>query len=242
MKMGIVIIVYNLPTDMFLLQIEAIERFCKDKDYTIEIFDNSSIHLMSHNIKYHAELIGLSYTRTMASSENSSDSHAFSANFAYQKLKDKYDGFFFMDHDLYPVRDFSVEEILKGNVIAAGLGQGAKKTYFWPGCVMFNNTIIDKNIIDFSPNSEYGLDTGGNFYRLIEEYGKENCIFFNESYHQNPYFVDARYGHYAMINNEMFLHCVNASNWAENQRHEERMNTLKNIITEFINKEDAETA
>ncbi len=229
MKVGIVIVVYNLSTDVFLLQMEAIKKYCKDENYTIEIIDNSSNEEMSEAIRYHSQQDGLSYRKTFSANQNSSTSHSFAANLSYQKLKDSYDMFAYFDHDLIPIYNFSIEEILKDNKIMAGLGQGGEvNTYFWPGCVMWNNLTIDKDIIDFSPIE--GMDTGAGLKYVIEKYGKENCVFFNEAYHQNPYFIDAKYGYISMINHEMFAHAVNASNWAAAERHQERMNAFVNFV------------
>lgn len=233
MKLGIVVVTYNLPSEIFILQVRALKKLCKD-DFSIEIFDNSTDAGIAENIRYHSQCFGLNYCKTFASSKNGSESHAFAANLAYLQLKDKYDLLFFLDHDAIPVIEFSVEEILSGGHVAAGIGQGAQKKYMWPGCFMLNNSIIEKDIIDFSPNNTYGLDTGGNLYLLIENYGHDAFIFFNEAYHQNPYFLSHRYSHYAVINNAMFYHCVNASNWTGSDRHEERMNTFINLVKEKV--------
>lgn len=231
MKVAVIVITYNLSAEIFILQIKAIRKFCKD-DFVIEIFDNSSNEEKAEHIRYHAEQLEVNYYKTYSNSINSSDSHAFAAAFAYQKLKGDYSYFFFADHDLIPLQDFSVVDILSGGHVIAGLGQGAKKTYYWQGCVMFHLDGNDKDIIDFSPNGKYGLDTGGNLYKVIEKFGKENCIFFNEAYHENPYFHAIEYRHYATINNNMFLHIVNSSNWNGAERHEERINSMINVIKE----------
>lgn len=229
MKVAVVVVVYNLSAEIFLLQMAAIKKFCTDKDYVIHVFDNSSDPEKAEHIRYHAEQNGIDYCKIFATSNNSSDSHSWAANFAYQKLKDNYNYWFFMDHDLIPVKEYSVLDILGGGHVMAGLGQGALKTYMWQGCVMLHLEGQEKNIVDFSCNSEFGLDTGGNLYKVVESFGKESCIFFNESYHQNPYFVSNEYSSYAMIKDETFMHFVGASNWFGKDRHEERINSLINV-------------
>ena len=231
MQLGIIVITYNLSSEIFLLQIAALRKFCKD-DFVIEVIDNSSDLELAEHIRYHAEQLGINYYKTFASSKNGSDSHSFAANFAHHKLKDQYEYLFYIDHDLVPMFDFSVVDILAGGHIAAGLGQGAKKKYMWPGAFMVALERINRDLVDFSPNAEFGLDTGGNLYKIIEQYGQENCIFFNESYHQNPNFNGHYFNHISVINNGMFYHCVNASNWSGSQRHEERMNAFVNIVKE----------
>ena len=233
MKVGIVIISYNISIDIFLLQVKAIRKFCQD-NFTIEVFDNSTDKPLYEAIRYHAGQLGLNYTKTFAGGRNSSDSHAFAANFAYHQIKDKYQYVFFCDHDLIPVLPFSTVEILKNGHVMAGLGQGAKKKYLWAGAVMIALDRIDKDMVDFQPSSEFNLDSGGNLYKIVDKYGEDHCIFFNEAYHQNPYFSAPDYNHYAMIFDNVFMHFVASSNWANKERHEERINTLLNIAREKI--------
>lgn len=235
MKVGIIIITYNISSELFCLQIEAIRKFCKDDDFEIVVVDNSTDATSSMGIQYHSGLLNLLYRKTIASSVNGSDSHSFAANFSYQRLKTIYDAFLYLDHDCIPFKDFSLQGILGEDKVMAGIGQlKGTTTYFWPGLLFFRNDKIEHDLIDFSPNNELGLDTGGNLYKVIETYGKDACIFFNESYHQNPNFVDNKYGYYSMINDEMFFHAVNASNWSGELRHEERINSIINLIKEKI--------
>lgn len=223
--LGIFIITYNIPAEVFLLQIAAIKKFCKDEYYRIIVADNSSDDELSEGIRYHSARLELIYAKTNASSVNSSDSHSWAANFIYHKYAKTFRYFFFLDHDCIPVREFSVLEIL-GEKYIAGIGQAKEKTYFWPGCLLWDGHEIP--VIDFSPNSKYGLDTGGNTYEAIEVVGEKKCVFFDESYHQNPDFK-GKYDCYAMINDEMFLHFIAGSNWSGVDDHEKRLNSLINI-------------
>lgn len=231
MKVGVIVIVYNIPSAIFMLQIVAIKKYCKD-DFIIEVIDNSSDLEMAEHIRYHAEQLGINYIKTFANSKMGSDSHTWACNFAYQKFKDEFQYLFFIDHDCIPVKDFSVVEILSGGHVMAGLGQGAKKKYMWAGLVMMALGRIDKDLIDFWTNSEFGLDSGGNLYKTIEKYGEENCIFFNEAYHQNQYFNGKTYNHYAMLADNTFMHFVNSSVWNPVENNEARINGLINIAKE----------
>lgn len=230
MKVGIVIITYNISSELFALQIEAIRKFCKD-DFEIMVIDNSTDMKMSVGIQYHAGQLAIPYKKTMASSYDGSDSHSFAANFSYLMLKDHFDAMFYLDHDCLPIKPFSVIEILGEDKIMAGIGQ--HDLYMWPGCVMWRNDKIDKELISFNPDHERRLDTGAGLSKVIEKYGKENCIFFNEVYEQNPNFT-GKYNYYALINDGMFLHVVNSSNWSGEMRHEERINSMVNLLREKI--------
>ena len=95
---------------------------------------------------------------------------------------------------------------------------------------MFDNSLIDQSLVDFSTCSQYGLDTGGMLYKVIDKYGKDKCVFFNEAYHQNNQFTETFYNFYSMLYNETFMHFVNSSNWAKSEKNEERINTLLAIL------------
>jgi hypothetical protein len=228
---AIIIVAYN-NASFIIKQAECLRHFCKD-EFDIIVIDNSTNSEASDGVKYHATNLGCLYFKTEASSKDSTESHAFACNFAYWKFKDSYKYFFFTDHDSFPVKDFSIKEILKDKIMA-GLGQGSKKTYFWAGCVMFDNAKVEKELIDFSPNSEFGLDTGGNLYRIIDKHEKESFVFFNEAYHQNPNFNKSFYNFYASIHDGLFMHFVNGSNWARSSDNEERVNSLFNILDEKV--------
>lgn len=222
---GIVIITYNIPSEVFILQIKAIQKYCKD-EYTIEVFDNSNDANMSEAIRYHSSIMSIKYTKVFASVGRGSDSHSFAANTSYALLQDKYDYFFYLDHDCIPIKDFSVLDIL-GTKLIGGIAQ-KKPMYIWPGCFMFNNSIIENKLIDFRPNNELGLDTGGNLYKLIERYGEQACVFFGEPYHQNPYY-NGQYNHYALIH-DTFMHFIAASNWVGIEGNIERLAGLIQVV------------
>lgn len=224
-KLAIIIITYNAH-NLFLKQIERINKHCKD-DFTIIVIDNSTETESIVAIRYFCETLKLEHRKTEAKSENSSSSHAFAANYAHNRYGKEYDYFLYLDHDAFPVKDFSVVDIL-GNREFAGIGQAKPKaTYLWPGCLMFKRTQATDERLDFSPNHDLQLDTGGNLYSLID---KENTVFFNEIHVQNPEFNKGMYNFYASINDGMFIHFINASNWNMDYNNTERMNSLLNLL------------
>lgn len=230
---GIFIITYNTPSDVFLCQMEAIKKFCKDDGYIVEIWDNSSEEEFALAISYHCENRGVKYTRAKVGNLDPSRSHACAANMAYFVGSKIYDNFFFLDHDCIPIADFDVESELIG-IMAKGIGQGAKKTYFWPGCFMFSGLLGD--YIDFTPNGQYGLDTGGNLYQMIDELPKEKFKFIGEEYRENPDY-NGKYNFYSVIDGR-FMHFINTSNWNRQEDNEQRINSLLGIAKNYINGKD----
>lgn len=224
MKTGIIIITFNIDTRIFLLQVDSIRKYCND-DFEIDIIDNSSDNNIAEAIQYHSKRLELNYKRTISRTSDSSGSHSFAANLSYQLFKDKYDIFFYLDHDCIPVKPFSCEAILKDKLLA-GLRQEKTKSYFWPGCFMFKK---EAGPVDFSINREYQLDTGGNTYKLIEKYGEDQCTFFSEAYMQNE--LNEQHNFFSNIN-DTFWHCIGGSNWFKVGYHEERINSFINAVTQ----------
>lgn len=224
MKTALISILYNNPT-LLVKQFEYVNRFCLD-DFDFIVADNSTDKQAIEGIRHHADRLGCKYIKTNSAHKGGSLSHAYSANTAYGIFKDHYDYFFFMDHDLFALKNFSVTHEL-GDKVIAGIGQNKSKTYFWPGCVMFKKD----EAIDFSCNSEFGLDTGGNLYKMIDKHGLDKCLFFDEQYHENGEFqTSTMYKSYTTINKDMFLHCINGSGWAYVENNEQRLNSLFNIL------------
>lgn len=221
---AIVIIAYNNPS-LLVKQVECINKFCTDA-YHIWVIDNSNIPEAIEGVRHHAERMGCKYMKTNATSKGGSESHAFAANISYLQIKDSYQFFLYLDHDCFPIRSFSIANTLADKVIA-GIGQTKSRTYFWPGCVMFRQD----EAIDFSTSNRLGLDTGGNLYKMIDKWGEDSCIFFNEEYHQNDqYNGDSMYSYYTTINDSMFMHFIAGSNWQGLKDNEERVNSLINIL------------
>lgn len=227
---GIFIITYNTPSEVFLLQVEAINKFCRDKEFKIEVFDNSRDGY--DNVWYHSQSLGVGYTRLITKTTDPSQSHAFAANIAYSLKGELYDCLFYLDHDCIPVKEFCVDDLDGSGYLGAGIGQQKSKTYFWPGCFMLVNKNIDKDLVNFSISREHGLDTGGELYKLIEEYGKNHFIFFGEAYEQNPNYK-GKYDFYSIIDGR-FMHFINGSNWNGVKDNEERLNSLINIARNKI--------
>ncbi len=222
---GIVIVTYNRP-DLLTLQLDAIKLFCTE-EHKIVIIDNSTDEKLASEIASIA--CDCRYYRTLSHSRNSSDSHAFAANFAFTKLRDDYDHFLFIDHDLFPTKRFSVPGMLYGLPLG-GLGQTKHKTYLWPGFVFWKNSEVES--LDFS--TAPGLDTGGNTWKEVERIGIDGIAWKPEVYHENQYFKEPPYNFYSIIG-DGWMHFINASGWNPQGNHNERLETLKTILKERTN-------
>lgn len=231
-KTGIFIVTYNVP-ELLLRQVQCIRKFCTDTDYDIMVVDNSSEKEAATAIQYHSGMLRCFYMRTQSSSKGGSESHAFACNMSYQMHGKKYARVLYLDHDNFPIRQFNVEELLKDKVMA-GVGQQKSKLYMWPGLIAINNTQIDTSVVDFSCSLPHGLDTGGMLFSIIEKH-KDRCIFFDESYVENPHFTKPPYNYYSLLAGGTFMHFVASSNWRKLDDNTDRVNSLLNILEGYYN-------
>lgn len=221
-KVGIIIITYN-TSRLLDLQIQCIRKFCRDESYKIIIEDNSSDVIEVDKISKFCRNNNIIYGYNATLERDFSKSHAIAANWTYNKYKDKCDYLFYLDHDCFPIKDFSITEILRGNVIV-GLSQGTTTKYFWPGCLFINNMFNFKGLIDFSCNSNLRLDTGGNLYKIID------TIFEGIEYIDEIYNFISDTDFYSTLYNNTFMHFIKGSNWNNNPDYEVRIKKLIEIL------------
>ena len=153
-------------------------------------------------------------------------------NYAYNNLKNDFDYLFFMDHDLFPIKNFSIEEILGDNIIAGCEQIISNKRYLWPGCIMFTNLNED---FDFTPVN--GLDTGGRLSDFINN-NKDKTLILNYEATQinlklNNYFM---HEFYDIVHDGTFMHFIKASNWCnvDIKTFNVRQNHLFSILDNYI--------
>lgn len=232
-KVGIIIVVFNI-SNLIEKQIYLINKYCKD-DYDIIIMDNSNNLQEADNVRRICLKLNCIYNK-VNSSADFSQSHASACNKAYLLYKDKYKYNLFLDHDNFPIKDFSIKNNLL-NKILGGVGQiridknsGKEIYYYWPGCVMINNQLINSNLVDFSTNPKLGLDTGGNLHKVIDYHGIDSCINFDQYDIQNDLFDHWTYNiicnQKSSENEFQFMHFINASNWTSFDKNNERINSL----------------
>lgn len=242
-NINIFIIVYN--TAQFLpKQLELMERFCVDENYTVYVVNNSPVENaeINNQIECEANKRGAVYLKTIpdAQHSNPSCSHASALNFVYREIGKNADYCLFLDHDIFPVSPFSVVEKL-GNRLMAGVEQlrltaEKKIQYLWAGLLFVNNTTMteeDKDAVDFMPTSKYGigLDTGGGIHELISRHGEKRFLFLNEKRQPNDAVVTLqnRYSYFSMVD-DCWMHFINGSNWAKQKDEEGRLASLFAIL------------
>lgn len=236
-KVGIIIVVFNI-SNLIEMQINLIKRFCKDDKYEIIVVDNSTDLENAKIVEGIVSAAGCRYLKTQSTADFS-QSHASACNFGYNQFKRSHKYLMLLDHDNFPIKDFSVAQILKDKVIG-GVAQARNDIYyFWPGCVIINNEMVDINIVNFSTNPQLGLDTGGNLHKVIKRHGMDQTVHFDQYNIPNPANTDM-YSFYNLIKNNTstaefaFMHFINSSNWNQKENNKERVESLIEILKGLV--------
>lgn len=216
---GLLVIVYNIHHELFLLQRKSIEKYCKG-DYELVVIDNSSDSVMSDAIRHHSE--GLRYLKTNIDAD-ASHSHAYAANYSFNLFYHEFDEFMYLDHDCIPYKDFSFESLINGKD-AFGVEQGFDVKYFWAGCVGWTKK-IPRELINFNPSLSNRTDTGGGFYRVLQKFA---CEYLEQKGVKNELYQDEFYDFYTTIQ-DTFIHFINTSNWRNVEGNERRIQSLIEI-------------
>jgi len=230
-RSAIIIIAFN-DARLIQTQVSLIRKFCTDSNTDIIIFDNSSIINLSKEIE-NSLLPGedLIYHRFNGLHFNPSESHAYACNKAYLEYSKKYGSILFLDHDCFPVKEFSVKALIY-EYIVSGIPQLKAKKYFWAGYVAFDVNSMFGFLPNFSVSREYGLDSGGMLFEVIERFGDKRCRFVDEVKVLNADFENNSYPEYAMIDNGTFMHFINASGWNDVVGNKERIESLYKILSD----------
>jgi len=233
-KVGIVTVTYNAHK-LLSYQIDCFKQYCLS-DYELIVIDNSSNVDEIYEIKNICFENDVKYFGTYFSVKIGnipSTNHGLALNFAYESFKNKFDYLLFVDHDLFPIKHFDVEDILGENIIAGCEQKISNIKYLWPGLIILGK--IDESF-DFTPKPP--LDTGGRLSDFIKK--NENKVLYldNKKIETNTKFKD-RFMHdfYWDIHGGTFMHFINASNWSNskigihNYRIENLLGLLNNTIT-----------
>jgi glycosyltransferase involved in cell wall biosynthesis len=213
-KTGIITVTYNV-SKLLTYQVECFKKYCTD-DYELIVIDNSNDVDEIYEIKNICYDNGIRYVGTYISVNSGnipSTNHGLALNYAHKEFKSEFDYLFFIDHDLFPVKKFSVKEILGKKIISGCENVISNTKYLWPGCLMIKKL---EESFDFTPVGP--LDTGGRLSNFIKE--NENKVLYlnNKKVDINTNFND-KYMHnfYWDIHDGTFIHFINASNWSNSE-------------------------
>lgn len=219
--------------------------------YILTVVDNSTLpkarstirsYCVNQNIPY------LSLPPNPFRSPQFSNSHGSALNYTYKNyLKHRAASIIgFLDHDIFPVDDFNIQEILSTQPFYGMLQENetsavpnGKLLYLWPGLAFFLNKNILKKKLDFMPN--FGGDTGSaSYYSIYKptfdslksgetfQYAEEERIKLLEG---SNFQTDM----FAMIGKK-WLHVVNASEWKKSENNIQKEFHIKQLLETLLKK------
>jgi glycosyltransferase involved in cell wall biosynthesis len=235
-KTGIITVAFN-SSKLIEYQIKCVKKYCTDNHEFI-VVDNSNNNDESEKIKNVCFENNIRFIRTnydlTNSFNNPSNNHGMALNYVYKLLKNEFDYLLFIDHDLFPIKNFSVEEILGDNIIAGHEQIISNIKYFWPGFIILSK--LDEEF-DFTP--VVGLDTGGKLSSFIAKNANKSLTI-KHKHVPIDLKIDNYYMHefYDDLHNGTFMHFIKASNWCNvsaeifNLRQNHLFGVLDNFIKE----------
>ena len=160
------------------------------KDATIIIFDNSRDQSKKKEIKSVChDLNALYFSLPKNKTLHVNRSHSLAMQWVYENVVKaiKPNIFAFIDHDLIPVKEFSLLNVIKDQDFYGWYRIGLQRKNpdawnLWAGYCMYNYTKIKKSNLYFMYDFANGLDTGGgNYDSLYHGYDDRNMNFSSAS-------------------------------------------------------------
>ena len=224
MKTNVICCVFNRP-DLLDFQIRSLKKFMKGEVVISVVYDTRDDSYLSEFQSICSRNEVTFYYRKSEPGGSPSFYHAQTANWAYQNiiLKEEEDCFgLFLDHDMFLIDEFDVEEEMSDNDIMGCLQSREDVEYIWPGLFFCKKSSVENIEFDFFPQTVDGqmLDTGGGTYKLIRaglkyedtgvDYPEEyKGIDLQDNNLTGGFGFEMHYG-------TSFLHSRNACNWHNN--------------------------
>ena len=241
MKTRIIICVSNRP-DLLEKQIQLLNNFMIGEKVVSIVYDTRDKQYESffkkicddYNLEYHLHL----------SEPNCAPSfyHAQAATWAYQNVIEDEDVLMLLDHDMFLIDEFNIEDEIKDYDLMGCLQSRGDVKYIWPGLFLAKIKSIKEKDFHFYPDSVRGefLDTGGGTDMLLES---------NLDYYDTGVEYPSDYNGINLDDSELtrgfnfelhhegkFLHFRNACGW-DNQfitNDSDKTNLLFHMISDFM--------
>lgn len=221
-KVTIVTIAFN--NDKVLRhQINHIREHWHDSDIEYIVADNSPTVERQEAIRAVCEELNVSYMNIPKSPKinkiSGSYSHGAAAMWVYYNyiVKRKPYIFGFIDHDLFPIKSFSMVEKMSDYSCYGYKMERGSAWYLWMGLIFLKSTFVNNFDINFLPckvdKGEVYLDTGGSlWYTLYSKINSQMALC--PSRIQVPMFVGGK-RHRDPVDyiDDCWMHTNNGSNW-----------------------------
>lgn len=235
-------------------QIQLIKQHITDKEFKHIILDNSSKKTKRKLIKNICKEEGIDYIALPRYIHRLSFhkifwdgmSHGAALNWAFyhviNMIKPKF--FTFIDHDLFPLRNYNFSEAIGKRKFIGVDRIRSNGWYLWPGFSMYNYEFTIQKRVDFLPIFHKGvfLDAGGGTYiKIFKEYNLKNIDFVQTKTYRIKKtkelrcYNDIYHGDCIQIIDNVWLHIINGSNYAHINGKEQIVKKIIENIKDYIN-------
>lgn len=220
-------------------QYNLLNVFMKDQ-YCYTIFDNSTKIDETNKIREFCEKNKIPYIKLKKSltlKKMISENHAIALNYIYRyylKMRHaKYIGF--LDHDIFPIEDYNVTDILDKQNIYGYMIIRDEISYVWPGFCFFKFDYIFDKKVDFLPDWLHHGDTGASNYKTVykEFLEKNDLIFANHERRKILDGNDPQNDMYSIIDDK-WIHMLNGGNWKNTKDFMQKQEEVFNLLDEIL--------
>ena len=247
----IITIAYN-HVKLIEKQIELVKRYCRDEGYRHVIVDNSPKKSSREQIKMICEQEDVDYVSVPCYIDKlishklfgNGLSHGAALNWMFYHflIHNRPESFALLDHDVFPLKEFSLKEILGTHDffgVERNMGVG---WYLWPGWCVFSYDVVEKCRPNFLPvfvKRMYLDSGGGNYKRMYSQYALNTISFpkvvtkrvkrteglykYNDIYH----------GDCLQYIDNAWLHIINGSNCAHIPGKEQYVDYILDNLEKF---------
>jgi len=232
--------------NVFLIeqQTRLMKKYIKDENFVYIIADNSNSKEKRKKIenlcqKEKIEYVSLPFNWFQRVDVKYSYSHGLSMAYVYhnivKKLKPKYFGY--LDHDIFPINNYSVVEKIQSQDFFGRLidrtPEKSKKSiwYLWAGFCFLKFDAVKNLNISFYPCIVDGvyLDTAGSIYMSLYKNYSLNELYLGEPL-MEKYFREGDNYHSDLLHfiDNDWIHTINGSNW-------KKVKDKNDFLKEFLN-------
>jgi len=236
--------------DFLHYQFVTFGRFLKEEHKLICVnnaFDNIS---EKEAIERKARELGIDYLVPPTDFRQGGHAHQTALNWIWKNyIAGSNDINIIIDHDMFPIKEFccDLQHDISG-IMQARIGQGGEEIqYFHPGFMIINNTLKDRQTVDFVGEKIYGTDcdSGGNWYHYIAAHPELKIKAFNlvniaQEHGNMDILTEQIAGQYNeadpfQLCEDFLIHFRNGSNWARTDK--DLYNLKKHQLLTILNRQ-----
>lgn len=213
--------------------------------YRYTVFDNSNKDKCAEEIEKVCKQYGCKYIKLPQQDSNIdvANSHGTALNWIWKNYMSQSSARYFgiLDHDIFPVIPFDIRDYINGQELFGYVRKNEKNVfikqgrwYLWPGFTFFDANYVHGKELNFCPDWNHGLDTGGKNYFLLYKNVELNTLRVTESHEKR---IDRSCGAYWGGYEEFdcgWIHMWNGSGYCQSEKWQEKYNNFISVLDEKL--------